>query len=72
VDQLIPVLRETLAGLSVDTPVVLFCMDNTSFLGLNEERNMNIISRSASKDDKFHVTEALVVAPDKALKGTVA
>ncbi len=71
-DQLIPVLREMLAGLPADTPVVLFCMDNTSFLGLNEERNMNIISCSAGKDDKFHVTGALVVAPDKALKGTVA
>jgi hypothetical protein len=71
VDQLIPVLRETQAGLPADTLVVLFCMDN-SFLGLNEERNMNIISRSAGKDDKFHVTGALVVAPDKALKGTVA
>jgi hypothetical protein len=46
VDQLIPVLRETLAGLPADTPVVLFCMDNTSFLGLNEDGSMNTISRT--------------------------
>ncbi len=64
---LFAVLCETLAGLPADTPVVLFCMDNTSFLGLNEDGSMNIISRSAGKDDKFHVTGALVVAPDKAL-----
>jgi hypothetical protein len=67
VDKLIPVLRETLAGLPTDTPVVLFCMDNTSFLGLGEDGSMNVISRSTPGDTKFHVKGALVVAPDKAL-----
>jgi hypothetical protein len=42
-------------------------MDNASFLGLNEDGSINIISRSVGKDDTFHVTGALVVAPDKAL-----
>jgi hypothetical protein len=67
VDKLLPVLQETLAGLPKDTPVVLFCMDNTSFLGLGEDGSMNVISRSVPGDPKFHVKGALVVAPDKAL-----
>jgi hypothetical protein len=67
VDKLIPVLRETLAGLPADTPVILFCLDNSSFLGLGDDGSMNTISRSAEGDKKFHVKGALVVAPDKAL-----
>jgi hypothetical protein len=36
-------------------------------LGLGEDGSMNAISRSSESDKKFHVTGALVVAPDKAL-----
>jgi hypothetical protein len=67
VDKIIPVIRETLAGLPPDTPVILFCLDNSSYLGLGEDGSMNAISRSSESDKKFHVTGALVVAPDKAL-----
>jgi hypothetical protein len=67
VDKAIPVLRETLAGLPADTPVILFCLDNSSFMGLGEDGSMNAISRCSDGDKKFHVKGALVVAPDKAL-----
>ncbi len=35
VDNLLPDLQDLLSTLPPDTPVVIFCLDNTSFLGLN-------------------------------------
>jgi hypothetical protein len=37
VDKLIPDLHELLSGLPPGTPIVLFCLDNTSFLAATEE-----------------------------------
>jgi hypothetical protein len=68
VDKLLPDLKDLLATLPPDTPVVIFCLDNTSFLGLNEDGSMNAISRCVEEDDGFHVRGALVVAPEKAMK----
>jgi hypothetical protein len=57
VDTFIPVLKETLASLPTDTPVILFCLlDNSSFLVLGDDGSMNAINRSAEGDKKFHVT----------------
>jgi hypothetical protein len=68
VDKLLPDLKDLLSTLSPDTPVVIFCLDNTSFLGLSEDGSMNAISRCVEEDDGFHVKGALVVAPEKAMK----
>ncbi len=68
VDKLLPDLKDLLSTLPPDTPVVIFCLDNTSFLGLNEDGSMNAISRCVEEDDGFHVRGALVVAPEKAMK----
>jgi hypothetical protein len=68
VDKLLPDLKDLLSTLPPDTPVVIFCLDNTSFLGLNEDGSMNAISRCVEEDDGFHVKGALVVAPEKAMK----
>jgi uncharacterized membrane protein YgcG len=68
VDKLLPDLRDLLSTLPPDTPVVIFCLDNTSFLGLSEDGSMNAISRCVEEDDGFHVKGALVVAPEKAMK----
>ncbi len=67
-DKLLPDLKDLLSTVPPDTPVVIFCLDNTSFLGLNEDGSMNAISRCVEEDDGFHVKGALVVAPEKAMK----
>jgi hypothetical protein len=60
--------KDLLSTLPPDTPVVIFCLDNTSFLGLNEDGSMNAISRCVEEDDGFHVRGALVVAFENAMK----
>ncbi len=67
-DKIIPDLKEMLGSVPPDTPVVLFCLDNSCFMGLGEDGIMTNISRSVEGDDGFHVKGALVVTPDKALK----
>ncbi len=64
----LPDLKDLLSTLPPDTPVVIFCLDNISFLGLSEDGSMNAISRCVEEDDGFHVRGALVVAPEKAMK----
>jgi hypothetical protein len=67
IDKLIPDLKNTLSSVPPDTPVVFFCLDNSSFMGLKEDGSMAIISRCVEGDDGFHVVGELVVAPERAL-----
>jgi hypothetical protein len=68
VDNLLPDLKDTLGSVPLDTPVVLFCLDNSCFTGLNEEGSMNPISKCVEGDDGYHVKGALVVEPDRSLR----
>jgi hypothetical protein len=68
VDNLLPDLKDILGSVPPDTPVVLFCLDNSCFMGLNEDGNMNPISKCVEGDDGYHVKGALVVAPDRSLR----
>ncbi len=68
VDNLLPDLRDTLGSVPPDTPVVLFCMDNSCFMGLNEDGSMNPISKCVEGDDGYHVKGALVVAPERSIR----
>ncbi len=67
VDKLIPDLKNTLSSVPPDTPVVFFCLDNSSFMGLKDDGNIAVISRCVEGDDGFHVVGELVVAPERAL-----
>jgi hypothetical protein len=71
VDKLIPDLHELLGSLPSGTPIVLFCLDNSSFLAATEEGGMVPISRCVPGDNTFHVNGALVVAPERALQHSV-
>jgi hypothetical protein len=64
VDKLIPDLHELMSGLPVGTPIVLFCLDNSSFLAASEEGGMVPISKCVEGDHGYHVKGALVVAPE--------
>ncbi len=68
VDKLIPDLHELLTSLPPGTPIVLFCMDNTSFLAATEEGGMIPISKCMEGDHGCHVKGALVVAPERAMQ----
>jgi hypothetical protein len=68
VDKLIPDLHELMNGLPAVTPIVLFCMDNSSFLAASEEGGMAPISKCVEGDHGYHVKGALVVAPERALQ----
>jgi hypothetical protein len=67
IDKLIPDLKNTLSAVPPDTPVVFFCLDNSSFMGLKDDGSMAVISRCVEGDDGFHVVGELVVAPERAL-----
>jgi hypothetical protein len=68
IDQLIPVLKEILSSLPAKTPVVFFCLDNSSFLAASEEGGTIPISKCVPEDDGYHVPGALVVAPERAMQ----
>ncbi len=72
VDKILPDLRELLSGLPSNTPVIFFCLDNSSFLAASEERGLVPISKCVPEDDGYHVTGALVVAPEKAMQYAIA
>ncbi len=67
VDKLIPDLKNTLSSVPPDTPVVFFCLDNSSFMGLKDDGNIAVISKCVEGDDGFHVIGEHVVAPERAL-----
>ena len=68
IDKLIPDLKEILSSLPAKTPVVFFCLDNSSFLAASEEGGMVPISKCVPEDDGYHVPGALVVAPERAMQ----
>jgi hypothetical protein len=68
VDKLIPDLHELMSGLPVGTPIVLFCLDNSSFLAASEEGGMVPISKCVEGDHGYHVKGALVVAPERSMQ----
>ena len=72
IDKLIPDLKEILSSLPEKTPVVFFCLDNSSFLAASEEGGMVPISKCVPEDDGYHVPGALVVAPERAMQYATA
>ncbi len=57
-----------MSSLPAKTPVVFFCLDNSSFLAASEEGGMVPISKCVPEDDGYHVPGALVVAPERAMQ----
>jgi hypothetical protein len=71
VDKLIPDLKELMSSLPAGTPIVLFCMDNSSFLAATEEGGLVPISKCVEEDDGYHVNGALVVAPERSIQFSI-
>jgi len=71
IEKLIPDLKELMSSLPAGTPIILFCLDNSSFLAASEEGGLVPISKCVPEDDGYHVKGDLVVAPECALHHTV-
>ncbi len=56
-----------MSSLPAGTPIILFCLDNSSFLAASEEGGLAPISKCVPEDNGYHVKGALVVAPECAL-----
>jgi hypothetical protein len=62
VESVLPKLAQNLAELDPSVPVVICCLDNSSFKGLNAAGDLLSISRSKT-DKKYHVVGDLAVTP---------
>ncbi len=71
IEKLIPDLKELMSSLPAGTPIILFCLDNSSFLAACEEEGLMPISKCVQEDDGYHVKGDLVVAPECALHHTL-
>jgi hypothetical protein len=71
IEKLIPDLKELMSSLPAGTPIILFCMDNSSFLAAFEEGGLAPISKCVQEDDGYQVKGDLVVAPECALHHTL-
>jgi hypothetical protein len=71
IEKLIPDLKELMSSLPASTPIILFCLDNSSFLAASEEGGLAPISKCVPEDDGYHIKGDLVVAPECALHYTV-
>ncbi len=71
IEKLIPDLKELMSSLPASTPIVLFCLDNSSFLVASDEGGLLPISKCVPEDDDYHVNGALVVAPECAMQVTL-
>jgi hypothetical protein len=60
-----------MSSLPAGTPIILFCLDNSSFLAASDEGGLVPISKCVPEDDGYHVKGALVVAPECALQLTL-
>jgi hypothetical protein len=67
IEKLIADLKELMSSLPAGTPIVLFCLDNSSFLAASDEGGLLPISKCVPEDDGYHVNGALVVALECAL-----
>ncbi len=71
IEKLIPDLKELMSSLPAGTPIVLFCLDNSSFLAASEEGGLMPISKCVQEDDGYHVKGDLVIAPECTLHHTL-
>ncbi len=71
IEKLIPDLKELMSSLPAGMPIILFCLDNSSFLAASDKGGLLPISKCVPEDDGYHVNGALVVAPECAMQVTL-
>jgi hypothetical protein len=71
IEKLIPDLKELMSSMPAGTLIIIFCLDISCFLAATEEGGLAPISKCVPEDDGYHVSGALVVAPECALQLTL-
>ncbi len=71
VDLLLNDLEEQLSGMPPDTPIVLYCMDNSAFMSVSSDGSMAPLAMATGGEGKYHAAGELVVAPDRALANPI-
>jgi hypothetical protein len=67
VDVLLPELQTLLATLLADTPIIIFALDNSSFMSAAADGSMSQLKKVPECGKGFHAAGDLVVAPDRSL-----
>ncbi len=67
VDLLLNDLEEQLSGMPPDTPIVLYCMDNSAFMSVSSDGSMAPLAKATGGEGGYHAAGELIVAPDRAL-----
>ncbi len=67
VDLLIQDLEEQLSGMPPDSPIILYCMDNSAFMGVSSDGSMTPLAKTPGGESGYHANGELIVAPDRAL-----
>jgi hypothetical protein len=70
VDSLLQILEDQLACLPDSVPVILYLLDNSCFKAINENGDLNAITRS-EEDGLFHVLGDLAVTPFSLLRNSL-
>ncbi len=72
VDLLLHDLKEQLSGLPPDTPIVLYCLDNSAFMSVSNDGSMAPLAKVTGGEGGYHATGELIVAPDRALANPIS
>jgi hypothetical protein len=72
VDLLLPDLEEQLSGMPPDTPIVLYCMDNSAFMSVSSDGSMAPLGKTTGGQGGYHAVGKLIVTPDSALANPIS
>jgi hypothetical protein len=67
VDLLLHDLEEQLTGMPPDTPIILYCLDNSAFMSVSNDDSMAPLAKATGGEGGYHATGELIVAPNRAL-----
>jgi hypothetical protein len=71
VDLLLNDLEDQLSGMPPDTPIVLYCMDNSAFMSVSSDGSMAPLAKATGGEGGYHAAGELIVAPDRALASPI-
>jgi hypothetical protein len=71
VDLLLNDLEEQLSAMPPDTPIVLYCMDNSAFMSVSSDGSMATLAKATGGEGGYHAAGELIVAPDRALASPI-
>jgi hypothetical protein len=72
VDSIIPQLVSQLEKLPADIPVVIFALDNSTFMCASEDGSMAPLKKIPEAGPGYHAVGELIVAPDRSLSHTIS